>query len=112
MSHPGGGREADAAHERADLLERQSVGLNRADRAAPVDLDERTDGRCLHVREPEEHQSGADRENQEHQHAGGFPGDVKTDEPEAADDESLQDRDEDTERNEQHADSEEKSCAL
>ena len=85
-------------------------GAGGSDRPSGVDLHERARGRRLHEPEPEQRQRRADHERDEREGAGSLAGD-DAEHVDRLQDQPLQERGHDRERDQEHADPEEEARA-
>ena len=101
-----GGRDHQRAQERPDAVGGEHVGPEWADRATPVDFDERARRRCLGEAEAEERQRSADRQHEEAEQPTRSAAGLDAEDVGAMHQERLQERDQEPDRDEQDPDPE------
>ena len=111
-TNPGGGHQRKAAEQRAGPSQCNAVGPDRAHRNAFVDLDKGVGSRCLDEGETEQRQSRSDRDDHQHEQTRRLSGHIDSRKPNPTQNERLQDRDHDAQRNEQETDADEERRPL
>ncbi len=104
---PGAHGDAEGGEEGADSRQRDPVGPDRPDRAARVDLDESARGRGLDQAQSKQRQGRPDHDEDEDQRARRLPFGLDAEQPESAEEELLEQRRHEGDRDQEQADAEE-----
>ena len=104
-----GGRNQERAEERTDAVRGEHVGAQRSDLATLVELDEGSRRRCLRETQAEQRQRSADRQHEEAEQAARPAAGLEAENVGPVHDQRLQERRQQRDRDEQHADPEHQS---